>query len=68
MARYKTNEQEYHCEECDIWVTERQMIPTIKRPMVENDTPGGFCPGCEHTQWANIIAFSPVVKTIVRIR
>jgi len=54
MARYQTKELQYHCDHCDKWITEREMLPLIK-PMVENDTPGGFCPGCKETKWCKFV-------------
>ena len=51
MARYATQERQYHCEICDQWITEREMTS----PEEICDTPGGYCTGCEVTMWMRIL-------------
>lgn len=52
MARYFTTDRRYHCEPCNVWISEREMVPAT-----ETDTPGGYCPGCLDTMWMNIVIF-----------
>ena len=53
MARYLTREDQYHCDRCDKWITEREMLSLILPN--EHDTPGGFCPGCRVTKWCKFV-------------
>ena len=70
MARYFTTDKRYHCEPCDVWVSEKEMIPTAKA-LTESDTPGGRCPGCLDTLWTNILVFGACpqenVKMVVQV-
>ena len=51
MARYFTNEEQYRCDRCDKWITEREMLPLFDG----SDTPGGECPGCRETKWMKFV-------------
>ena len=58
MARYFTTDKRYHCEPCDVWVSDQEMIPNITTSAsYPPDTPGGRCPGCLDTMWVNIVIF-----------
>ena len=51
VARYLTREDQYHCDRCDKWITEREMLSLV----IESDTPGGYCPGCRDTKWCKFV-------------
>lgn len=52
MARYFTKEDRYHCDRCDKWITEREMLPLTEMAVY---TPGGHCPGCKVTTWCKFV-------------
>ena len=47
LAKYATAEVRFHCDICDRWITEREMIGvTLYQKII-----GQACPGCEDTLW-----------------
>lgn len=49
MAKYATAEEQLHCEICDRWITQREMVGVKIAP--SNAFVGYACPGCEDTLW-----------------
>ncbi len=63
MARYATNEEQYHCDRCDKWIAEREMVSTgifMNASRERNETFSAYCPGCKVTKWTKIITLGAV--------
>ena len=63
MAKYATNEKQYHCDRCEKWITEREMVSEgifMNAQRERHETFSAHCPGCRVTKWTRIVTMGAI--------